>query len=214
MNQKIILFPQKNRVKNRVKNLIKKLKEPQMLFFVIIIAAIIGRIVWHFAIDGAVNNDIEIPKSQNVTYNKEMPIPMTTAQVANEFEKSDNKPILLYIYTTWCKNCSKNFPAINEVAREFQNTEMQFISLAIDRNLKAEELHEYLGRFGDVYFQPRYLAYKDGFLEFLQKRNINYSRHIPFTVLIARDGEVLAKFTGTKRKSYLRNKIVKELYGS
>ena len=78
--------------------------------------------------------------------------------------------------------------------------------------MDEETLKNYLGKFGDYYFQPRYLAFKDGFLEFLNKKNINYTSRIPFTVLISRDGEVKMKYAGGKSKNYLRNKIIKELY--
>ena len=86
------------------------------------------------------------------------------------------------------------------------------MALAIDRNLEAQKITDYLSKFGDVYFQPRYLIFKDGFIEFLLKKNIKYSGHIPFTVLIGKDGEVIAKYTGVKNKNYLRNRIIKELY--
>jgi thiol-disulfide isomerase/thioredoxin len=201
--------------KKAQKNLIvkKKFKEnSKMLFFVIALGAFLGFICWNYFVEGVSNLDVQIPQSKNIVFNNEEAISMTTAQVANEFEKADGKPVLLYIYTTWCKVCTKNFPVINEISREFQNTDLQVITLAIDRNLTAEALNQHLNQFGDFYFQPRYLAFKEGFVEFLQKKNINYNNYIPYTALISSNGKVIAKFSGSKNKNYLRNKIIKELY--
>jgi thiol-disulfide isomerase/thioredoxin len=201
MNQKIIQFPQNKNHKNR-----------RMLFFVILVGAIVGMVSWQYFVENVASFDVQIPESKNITFNQEVAQSMTTAQIANEFEKADGKPVLLYIYATWCRSCTKNFPVFNEIAREFQNTELQVIAIAIDRNMDEETLKNYLGKFGDYYFQPRYLAFKDGFLEFLNKKNIKYTSRIPFTVLISRDGEVKMKYAGGKSKNYLRNKVIKELY--
>lgn len=183
-----------------------------MFFFTLAVGAVLGLMLWNVFVDNIANLDVEIPQSKNITFNQEVPIPMTTAQVANEFEKSDGKPILFYLYTTWCSTCAKNFPVFNEIAREFQNTDLQVIALSIDREHSEQELKAYLGKFGDLYFQPRFLAFREGFLEFLQKKNIRYNNRIPFTVLISRDDEVVTKFVGSKSKKYLRNKVIRELY--
>ncbi len=201
MTNKIIHFSKK-----KSENIFK------MLFFTMLIGGLIGAFCWRYFIENAALTDIEIPESKNITFNHLEPISMTSSQVANEFEKSENKPILLYIYTTWCKVCSTNFPTINEIAREFQNTELRVITLAIDRNIDSNSLQEYLNERGDVYFEPRFLAFKEGFIEFLKKKNVAYNNRIPFTVLLSKEGEVITKFSGEKSKNYLRNKVIKELY--
>jgi thiol-disulfide isomerase/thioredoxin len=188
-----------------------KQKNIKMFFFVILVGAIIGALLWNYFVENVNNLNVAIPPSKDILFNEREPIAMTTTQIANEFESADNKPILLYIYTTWCKICSKNLPIINEVAREFQETELQVITLAIDRDLTAEELKAYLGKFGNIYFQPRFLAFKEGFMEFLRKKNINYNNRIPFTVLISRDDEVMMKYVGVKGKNYLRNQVIKAI---
>ena len=202
-----VIYLKDHKKKSKNPNKIKK-----MFFLTIVIGGIAGLILWNVFVDNIATLDVKIPESKNIIFNEQIALGMTTTQVANEFENADNKPILLYIYTTWCKTCVKNFTTFNEVSREFQNTNLQVIAIAIDRNLTAEGLSSYLNKFGNFYFQPRFLSFKDGFLEFLQKRNINYDNRIPFTVLISRDGEVITKFSGTKSKNYLRNKIIKELY--
>ena len=187
-------------------------KNHKMFFIVIVVAAFLGALSWNYFVENVGSLDVQIPESKNLIFNEETPIAMTTAQVANEFEHADGKPILLYIYATWCKICTKNFATFNEIAREFQNTELQVISLAIDRDITPQQLSTHLNLFGKIYFQPRFLTFKEGFLEFLQKKNIHYNNRVPFTVLISRDGEVIVKYSGAKNKNYLRNKIIKELF--
>jgi thiol-disulfide isomerase/thioredoxin len=181
-----------------------------MFFLTIFIGAALGFALWHYFVDNIAALDVQIPESKNISFSDHHPISMTTQQVADEFEKADNKPILLYIYTTWCGVCKKNIPIINEIAREFQNTDLQVISLAIDRGIDEQTLKIYLDSYGDIYFEPRYLSFKEGFLEFLKKKDINYTNRIPFTVLISRNGEIVTKFTGAKSKNYLRNKIIRQ----
>jgi len=206
--QKIIPFFEGRNQKNRKKiNFLKK-----MLFFVIVVSGLLGAFLWQKFVEEASNYDIQIPESKNISFNGIAPIAMTTSQIANEFELADDRPVLLYIYTTWCGICSKNFPAINEIIREFQNTELKVITLAIDKELDSKDLSDYLNQFGEIYFEPRFLAFREGFIEFLRKKKISYSGKIPYTVLISREGEVVLKYVGAKNKNYLRNKIISELY--
>lgn len=190
----------------------KQKKERKMLFFVIAVGITVGLVVWNYYVENVSHLDVKIPSSKNITFNNEPAIAMTTAQIANEFEKYDNKPILLYLYTTWCGSCKKNFTAFNEIAQEFQETDLHIIALAIDRDLTEATLKADLDQHGEVYFYPRFLAFKEGFKDFLKQKQINYEGRIPFTILIGRDGKIIAKYVGAKNKNYLRNKIIRELY--
>lgn len=189
-----------------------KLKNSKMLFLTILAGVLISLTLWRFFVENVERLDVAIPESKNIKFNEAPPIAMTTTQIADEIEKNDGKPIVFYIYTTWCKICNDNFEVMNEIAREFQSTELKIIALAIDRDLDQVALKNHFAKFGDLYFEPRYLAFKDGFKEFLDKKGIRYQGRIPFTVLISKEGEVVAKFTGKKNKNYLRNKVIRELY--
>lgn len=184
----------------------------KMLFVSIIIGIVVGLFLWKYFVENIANYDVKIPASANIKYNDKEPNSLTTSKIANYFENNDGKPILIYIYTTWCGVCTRNLPILNEIAREFQNTELKILALAIDRNLTNERLKSYFQNAGDIYFEPNYLSSKNGFIEFLRYKNIKYSGHIPFTALINSQGEVVMKYIGSKNKNYLRNNIIKELY--
>ncbi len=183
-----------------------------MLFFVIAVGITVGLVVWNYYVENVSHLDVTIPSSKNITFNNEQAMAMTTAQIANEFEKYDNKPILLYLYTTWCESCKKNFTTFNEIAQEFQETELHVMALAIYRDLTETALQADLNQHGAIYFYPRFLAFKEGFKDFLKQKQINYEGRIPFTVLIGHDGKIITKYAGVKNKNYLRNKIIRELY--
>jgi thiol-disulfide isomerase/thioredoxin len=156
--------------------------------------------------------DVQIPPSKNISYNNQEVVAMSTASFINDYEANEGKVMLLYFYTSWCGVCRKNLPVFNEMAREFQNTDLYVMAIALDRDIDAKYLQNYLNQQGNIYFRPRYLAFREGFLEFLKKKNINYRGIVPFTVLISRDSEIAAKYNGYKSKEYLRNQIIKALY--
>jgi thiol-disulfide isomerase/thioredoxin len=198
---------------NPFKILSKTFRENKRMFFIVIIISIfLGSFLWNSFVENPARLDVKIPQSNNITFNDDKPLAMTTAQIANEFENFEGKPILLYIYTTWCPSCAKQTPVINEIAREFQNTDLRVITLAVDKGLGEEELKKHLSHLGELYFQPRYLSYKEGFVGFLKKKNISYQGRIPYTIFISQYGDIVTKYVGSKSHNYLRNKIIKEIF--
>jgi len=188
------------------------LKSPKMLFASILIGLFAGIILWKYFVENIANYDVKIPASNHLLFNGYESKAMTTADVINKFEQFDNSPILFYLYTTWCGSCTKNFPTINEIADEFQNTDLKIIAIAIDRNLDANILKNYLEKYGNIYFASDYLIDKRGFKEFLNRKGIKYRGEIPYLALISENDEIVFKHSGIKSKNYLRNKIIKLLY--
>lgn len=179
-----------------------------MIIAIVILAAIIGVIVWkNFIQDPAIN--LQIPESDNITYNQ--PKAIAPNDILNQIDDYEGKPILLYIYTTWCPVCKKQLPNINEMARKFQNSDLRVISVSIDRNIDSAGLMDYLDKFKNIYFEPQFLIYNDGFADLLAQKNIKYNKIIPLTVLLDRQGNVEARFTGHKGEGYLNRKIIKLL---
>ena len=204
MNDKIIPFRKKTKFQ-------KIIEAKRMLFLVIIVGSIVGMIAWNYFIENVAQIDVVIPQSQNITYNNEIAKALRTDDLSNEFDNASNAPILLYIYTSWCSSCKKFTPVINELSSEFQNTDLKILAVAIDKDISSNELNAFLNQYGDVYFEPKYLYSKEGFMSFLKNKGVRYNKRIPYTVLFSVDREVIASFSGVKSKNYLRNKIIKEL---
>jgi len=190
----------------------KQKKKLKMILFLVLISIIIASIIYTYLIENKKYLEIKIPESRNIFYNNQEPISITPTQIASDFEQNDDKPILLYLYTTWCDVCKKNFNQINEIAREFQNTDLKIIAISIDRDMDKEKLSHYFSQLGNVYFPIQFLAFKEGFLDLLSQKNINYNGVIPYTALISGEGKVIIKFSGTKKMKNLRKKIITELY--
>jgi len=223
MNNKIIPFKRKTKIQKIKKNFDEKflpkmkiifkktIEAKRMLFLVIIAGSVAGMLVWNYFVDNVAQADVLIPQSRNITYNNEIAKAVSTDNLNDEFDNLSTRPVLLYIYTTWCSTCRKYTPVINDLAREFQNTDLKVLAISIDKDISSRDLNEFLNKYGDLYFEPKYLYSKEGFMDFLRKKGVRYNKRIPYTVLFSVDREVVASFSGVKSKNYVRNKIIKEL---
>lgn len=204
MNDNIIPFRRKTTFQ-------KIIEAKKMLFLVIIVGLVVGLFVWQYFVENVARADVIIPNSGNITYNNEIAKAISSANLNDEFENFENSPVLLFMYTSWCSSCQKFLPVINELAREFQNTDLKVVAISIDKNISSKDLNDHLNKFGDIYFEPKYLYSKEGFVDFLKNKGIRYNKRIPYTVLFSPDREIVSSFSGIKSHNYLRNKIIKEL---
>jgi thiol-disulfide isomerase/thioredoxin len=197
-------------VKNNIiiLNKIKNLKRAKMIVAILILVAISSVIIWNNILNKETDN-FKIPESNNTTYHN--PIAISPSDVVNQIDNQKGKPVLLYIYTTWCSICKQQLPTINEISRKFQNTDLKVISVAIDKNIDDAALKNYLEYYQNIYFQPQYLVYSDGLGDLLSKKGVKYNKIIPLTVLIDRDGSIKSRFTGYKSAKSLARKIIKTL---
>ncbi len=188
-----------------------KFKEQPMLFIIILLCVIVASLFWKFYIEDQEILEAQIPESQNIVYNSNAPEAVDPANIADQIQTSSGGPVLIYFYTTWCGSCVKNFPIFNEIAREFQNTDLKVISVAIDSNIDQDKISQFLASKGDIYFKPQFLASRNGFEDLLREFKIKYTGRIPFTTVLSGQGKVLLKYSGSKSDRKLRLVIRKEL---
>jgi thiol:disulfide interchange protein len=98
-----------NKILNINKYRNEKSKYNKMLLISILSGLFIGLFVWKYFVENIANYDVKIPQSSNIKYNESVAESMNTKDLITFFENNDNKPILLYFYTTWCGICAKNF---------------------------------------------------------------------------------------------------------
>lgn len=190
---------------------INKLKERYMLFLIIIFCTIIASLFWRFYVIDQDILEAPIAKSQNIRYTNNSIRAIEGHDIASQIQDAKGRPVLFYLYTTWCDSCEKNFPIFNEIVREFQNTELKVIAIAIDADITGRKLAKFLDIKGDLYFHPHFLSSRDGFGDVLKEFNIKYSGRIPFTTLLSAQGDVLLKYSGSRPPRKLRLEIKKEL---
>lgn len=197
---------------NKILFLRKDQKLKKMLLVILIIGILSGALIWNYFIDGVSRLDALIPPPENISFNQENPKLISTKEIAEFLHDSKGKPALIYLYTTWCKQCSNNFSIINEIAREFQNTDLRFMAIAIDRDLDQSHLKDYLSSHNSIFFSSKILVSKEGFKDLMKSIDVEYNGRIPFTIILDKEGRVVTKFSGIRSKSFLHNKIVRELY--
>ena len=99
------------------------LNKNKMLFLSIILAIITGSLIWKFFIENSQINDYEIPISQNIAFNDQLPKLIDSAILEKEFENNHNKPITVirYYMVSSCLyfkiKCNKrnNYPQVKKV---------------------------------------------------------------------------------------------------
>jgi thiol-disulfide isomerase/thioredoxin len=186
-------------------------KRNKMIVAISIVLATLAIIIWNYLIENPVMPDIQIPESKNITYNIGKIGSYTPTDIVTNIDDNLGKPVLIYLYTTWCSSCKKQLPVINEMARKFQNTDLQVIAIAIDRNMNEQVLIDYLFYYGNIYFKPNYLLYNDGLVDILKTKSIEYNNRIPLTILVGRDGKISSRFVGYKSEDYLNRIIMRAL---
>ncbi len=195
------------------KNKSKKNKSKSKMFFLIgVISALSALLIWRFYVDNVAKYDVTINPSNNVSFHGQKPIALNYKGLDQELYSQKASLNFIYFYSTWCKSCYKNFSIINEIAREFQNTKLNFVAVAIDKDIDSLKLQEYLKKYSNIYFRPFYLENRDDFKEFLHKNNINYKGRVPFLAIIDNKKNLVISYSGLRSLSYLRKKIIENLY--
>lgn len=197
----------------QLKNFQTKNKNKFMIFLIILISVIVASLFWKFYIENQEILEAEIPQSQNIKYNNSVPVAVDSSELSQQILSAKGKPTLVYFYTTWCGSCHKNFENFNEIARKFQNTDLEVVAVAIDNNLSQSDVSSYVKSKGDFYFQPQFLVSKDGFYEAMRDFGIKYKGRIPLTVLLSSQGKVLLSYSGARSSRKLEIAIRKEILG-
>lgn len=187
----------------------KKEKRHKMIAVIVILTIILSTFIWNIYIQNQWINDFNIPPSKNLTHKNAAAI--IPSDINRLIDENSGKPILLYLYTSWCSACKKQTPIINEISREFQETDLQVISVAIDKNLSEKSLIDFLSNYKNIFFKPYFLVYSDSLKELLKNKGISYKNIIPFTVIIDREGNIVKSFNGKKNNIYLKKQIIKTL---
>jgi thiol-disulfide isomerase/thioredoxin len=106
-----------------------------------------------------------------------------------DFAQLKGKPLLLNFWATWCPPCIEELPMIDRFSREHDPSGWQVVGLAVD---KTPAVQKFLSR-TPVSF-PIGLAGLEG-TELVRALG-NAAGGLPFTIVIGRDGRVIARKMG------------------
>lgn len=118
---------------------------------------------------------------------------------------------LVHVWATWCGPCVGEFDRLDEVTTDLASQGLSVVALSIDRSdgpleaflsRKTTRMHHY--RVDDWRKLPKALAEVDG----------AYSGVVPYNLLLAADGSVLASWSGTTSEAHLRDRIEPHLRGT
>ena len=178
------------------------------MFIIVFVAGFVGLLFWHIISQEDTEKAKYNPNINAKTFAKENARGIIANDLINEIKNYRNKkPVLIYLYTTWCNACIGQFADFNTIAHNMQNSNLQIYSIIIDRNITLDQTIQHLASKKSLFFQPYFLTSKDGFIEFIERSGGNYNGGVPFFIIINTDGKISWQKYGTA--SY--NKIVTQI---
>jgi len=109
----------------------------------------------------------------------------------------DGKVVLLNFWATWCPPCRREMPLFAELQREFGARGFQVVAVAID---ETDAVREFAAEYGLDF--PLLVGDEDAIR--VAQAYGNLQGALPYTVLMDRKGEVVARFKGEISRSSLQ----------
>lgn len=107
----------------------------------------------------------------------------------NTAELSDNRPVIIAFFATWCKPCMRELQAIDEVYADWQDqTGVEMYIVSIDQGQDSKKVKPLVDGYGWDY---RVLLDPNGEL----KRAMNV-QNIPHVVVLDKNGTIVYNHTG------------------
>jgi thiol-disulfide isomerase/thioredoxin len=111
---------------------------------------------------------------------------------------SDEKPLVLFIYTSWCPYCHRMFPMVNEAANA---EDIRFLAISIDSDRAA--LANYLAEFQSLNLAPYVItetADKRAFAQVLWDQDLKFRGGIPY-IAVFQQGKPVVEIPGALEKA-------------
>ncbi len=131
--------------------------------------------------------------------------PVTFAQWQEELKKFTSKIVVVDAWATWCETCLERFPHMVEMAEQYQDEGVQFLSLNLDDINSPEELRlaeEFLQRMKARF--PHYLM-NENMMTAFEKLNF---MSLPVVLIYDRAGEEKYRLSGDNPNQQFSDKDV------
>lgn len=124
-------------------------------------------------------------------------VPMDGQRFRDVMAEARGKPVLMFIYASWCPWCKKQFPMVEALERRFSK-ELHVAYIAIDKDALA--LSRYLMEhyptpppFTAYHVAPEHIG---DFYGTLANHGFTHSGTVPYLILADRDGRRAEEFRG------------------
>ena len=111
------------------------------------------------------------------------------------------KVLVLNFWATWCAPCREEIPVLVKLQNKYEAQGLQFVGIAIDQ---AEKVRPYAAEMGMNF--PILIGSLDA-IE-LTRTLGNKAGVLPFTVFVARDGEIAGREVGAAKEGPLEERLL------
>jgi|GEM_PF-5881617 len=137
-------------------------------------------------------------------------MPAWQAELVSEIDAADERPLLLFIYASWCPYCKQMFPIIDSIAREMGD-KYRVMGFSIDQSKQA--LDTYLGAKSPApAFETITVKHVDEFPQFghiVRKKGLQFTGAIPY-IAVFDNAKVVRTFGGAVDRARLIDALPKK----
>lgn len=147
--------------------------------------------------NGCRENETKTIPSGN--HNKLRTIKSINAEELNEIiNNRKGKTLLLNVWATWCKPCVEEFPDLIKIAREYENKNLEFLSLNVDFGKNADSLAaDFLAKQNNPGFMV-YIVPEKSTEQVIELLNKKWDGSIPATFIYDADAEQKSFLLGSQ----------------
>jgi thiol-disulfide isomerase/thioredoxin len=116
---------------------------------------------------------------------------------------------LINVWATWCGPCIIEFPEFVAMQRMYSKRNFEFVSISLDGLNQKEKVHSFLDE-NDV-SGTHYIYNEDNKYSLMDAIDKNWSGAIPYTILLAPDGEVIYSNEGLIDPVNVRFRIIEKM---
>ncbi|MDD9333182.1 MAG: TlpA disulfide reductase family protein [Bartonella sp.] len=111
----------------------------------------------------------------------------------HKLSEFSGKPILVNLWAVWCAPCRAEMPELARLKRDMAGNDFDVIAINIDKNTSAEKIQKFLS---DAH-ADNLVYYRDNTMNIFQDiRKKGLALGLPITLLISKDGYLIASFNG------------------
>ncbi len=107
--------------------------------------------------------------------------------------KANGNITLVFVYGSWCPVCQRNFPQLQQLAKQYQNENLDILAFSVDQD--KDKLLHYLNKQFPIFF-PSYRLYSVDYEEVKKaffNAGITYNHTIPFIAVFDRQGTLVGE---------------------